>query len=545
MRTTIRLATLVLCIAALGPKFGVAQPYDAEPTWVARYDSIAYGAPALLATGPADALYVVGTAQGTRPGFQLLRYTAAGGLEWTRRYRQSSGFGFGGVATALAVDDAGYVYVAGFDEVQSIYDGFVTLKYAPDGSLCWVQTFSQERKDLRARAIALDDEGNVYVTGYGGGAMITVAYDHEGAVRWSLEEPGMQPHRDGNDWARLQFDVRGYLIVMGVLGAGGDFYRPLREVVVAKYATDGDRLWSNRLDNTDYSTGDARLSGGLGVDAQRNVYAVHTNPDDAIEIVKYNEDGFVLERGTFDLGDGEHDEVVDAAITPEGVVYVVSFSRFKMALTKVDAEGVLAWTGWYEGEDPSAVALHWPSSMDVDEAGNACMTGKSDGPNGMDYYTACYDVHGTLLFSDRYHHSFRDQALAALLDDRGNLYIAGTTEDDNVRALNTLKYAAAVPTSTEAEASPPPEPAFSLVALGPNPVASRTRFALTVPSAQRTSVEVYDLLGRKVFLLYDGVVPGHVSYEIVLDASGLPSGTYLCVARTATGTVSRAFHVVH
>lgn len=101
MSTTIRLATLLLCIVALEPKPGAAQPHEAEPTWVARYDSIAYGAPALLATGPADALYVLGTAQGTRPGFQLLRYTTAGGLEWSRRYRQSRGFGFDGVLRRL------------------------------------------------------------------------------------------------------------------------------------------------------------------------------------------------------------------------------------------------------------------------------------------------------------------------------------------------------------------------------------------------------------------------------------------------------------
>ncbi len=75
-------------------------------------------------------------------------------------------------ATEVVTDDAGNVYVLGefsgiaFSELsaEGLTDFFVA-KYAPDGELEWIRSAGGPSFD-RAQGIAVDDSGNVYVTGY-------------------------------------------------------------------------------------------------------------------------------------------------------------------------------------------------------------------------------------------------------------------------------------------------------------------------------------------------------------------------------------------
>lgn len=68
---------------------------------------------------------------------------------------------------------------------------------------------------------------------------------------------------------------------------------------------------------------------------------------------------------------------------------------------------------------------------------------------------------------------------------------------------------------------------FALTASYPNPFATRSQFELMVDRAQNVRVALYDLLGREVAVLHEGAVPAGVEHRVVIDASNLPSGTYL------------------
>ncbi|RMF51868.1 MAG: T9SS C-terminal target domain-containing protein, partial [Bacteroidetes bacterium] len=69
--------------------------------------------------------------------------------------------------------------------------------------------------------------------------------------------------------------------------------------------------------------------------------------------------------------------------------------------------------------------------------------------------------------------------------------------------------------------------AYALGAAYPNPFNPQTTFRLTVARTQQVTVSVYDVLGRRVALLYRGQLTGGDTHTFHFDATGLPGGLYL------------------
>jgi len=97
--------------------------------------------------------------------------TFAQNQEWVRRYN-GPGNGNDG-ATAIAVDNNGNVYITGASYGSGTYSDYATIKYAPNGQEIWVARYNGPGNgDDRAYAIAVDNNGNVYVTGYSWGSAL-------------------------------------------------------------------------------------------------------------------------------------------------------------------------------------------------------------------------------------------------------------------------------------------------------------------------------------------------------------------------------------
>ena len=126
------------------------------------------------------------------PGdYGTVKYDAAGNLLWLARYEGADRFS-SAFARAIALDAAGNVYVTGADdhffecdiELEPTEDDYATLKYSPMGEELWLATYDgPEDLDDGAADIAVDDQGNVYVTGQagstlfnGGGDIATIRY---------------------------------------------------------------------------------------------------------------------------------------------------------------------------------------------------------------------------------------------------------------------------------------------------------------------------------------------------------------------------------
>jgi hypothetical protein len=102
---------------------------------------------------------------------------------WTNTYPPSPvPSNINSVATSIAVDQAANVYVSGYSTGINSNNDIVTIKYGPNGNQVWLQRYNGPGNGNDAgNAIAVDNNGNVYVTGYdtttaGGTEIVTIKY---------------------------------------------------------------------------------------------------------------------------------------------------------------------------------------------------------------------------------------------------------------------------------------------------------------------------------------------------------------------------------
>ena len=97
--------------------------------------------------------------------------------------------------------------------------------------------------------------------------------------------------------------------------------------------------------------------------------------------------------------------------------------------------------------------------------------------------------------------------------------------DREVRAEVGLRLQEVVRDLVGIEAGDELPESFALFPAYPNPFDKRTRIRFQVPEAVHARIEVYDLLGRRVGVLFDRKVrPGE--YEVAFRAGNLASGLY-------------------
>ncbi len=61
----------------------------------------------------------------------------------------------------------------------------------------------------------------------------------------------------------------------------------------------------------------------------------------------------------------------------------------------------------------------------------------------------------------------------------------------------------------------------------PNPFNPQAQFRFAVNRSQAVRVDLYDMLGRRVTVLYEGAPLAGQMHTVRIDGRGLPSGTYL------------------
>lgn len=75
-------------------------------------------------------------------------------------------------------------------------------------------------------------------------------------------------------------------------------------------------------------------------------------------------------------------------------------------------------------------------------------------------------------------------------------------------------------------ARPRPAPAL-ITAPVPNPTGGAATFTVRLDRAESVTVDLVDLLGRRVAVLHDGPLTGGVAHRFVLATGGLPAGVYV------------------
>ena len=113
-------------------------------------------------------------------GYGTFKVDAHGNQLWTNYFPHTP---LGSTsATSIAVDSANNSYVTGYSPGTNGTNDIVTIKYDPNGNMVWLQRYSSPGGGNAAgNAIAVDNNGNVYVTGYdttaaGGTEIVTIKY---------------------------------------------------------------------------------------------------------------------------------------------------------------------------------------------------------------------------------------------------------------------------------------------------------------------------------------------------------------------------------
>ena len=215
---------------------------NGDTAWVRRYDGPAYlrdEAFSIDVDGSGNVCVTGWSWNGTDYDYATIKYYPNGGTAWVRRYD-----GPGHLldsAVAVAMDRWGNVYVTGSSWITQTDCDYLTIKYSPNGDTSWVRRFDCLANGVEhACAMAMDDAGNLYVAGTSnclgvGHDYATVKYDSSGRELWVRRYNGPD---DGPDVASaIAVDDYGNVYVTGTSRNSGS----REDFVTVKYVQTG--LW--------------------------------------------------------------------------------------------------------------------------------------------------------------------------------------------------------------------------------------------------------------------------------------------------------------
>jgi len=415
--------------------------------WIARYNgpgnSIDEARGIAVHNG---SVYVTGYSygEGTSSDYATIKYDSNGQELWVQRYNgEANGFDW---VIKMAVDNYGNVYVTGWSEGEGTDYDYATIKYNSDGQVVWVRRYNGPGNYRDgASAIAVDNHGNAYVTGgsYGNGTFdyATIKYDSNGQVVWIRRYNG---EANGDDRASaIAVDNYGNVYVTGYSYGDGTF-----DYVTIKYDSNGQVVWIKRYNGE--ANGDDRAS-AIAVDNYGNVYvtgwSIGLGTAYDYLTIKYNSDGEEVWIRRYN-GPGNFWDWVSAIVVDNyGNVYITGYSygdgTFDYATIKYDSNGQELWVQRYNGptdgdDDAWAIA--------VDNYGSVYVTGESYGNGTFDYVTIKYDSNGQVVWIRRYNGEANgdDRARAIAVDNYGNVYVTGVSEGQNTYDdYATIKYLSA------------------------------------------------------------------------------------------------------
>ncbi len=411
------------------------QQWATEYSGVGTVNDVAY---AVAVDGSAN-VYVTGYSQGNTGGNKYLtaKYNSSGVQQWTAGTTAESGFAEGlgssnGVFAkrAMATDAGGNVFLTG-----SLFNGlnwdYQTVMFNSAGVQQWAAQYNGSNNgDDYAHAIAVDINGNVYVTGQaaggpGGYEYATVKYNSSGVQQWVAIYNGTGSSSPDYGTA-LAVDGSGNVYVTGYSSNGSNL-----DYATIKYNSGGVQQWASIYNGTGNGDDWGRA---LAVDGSGNVYvtgqSVGSTGSWNYATVKYNSSG-VQQWASIYNGTGNGDDYANGLVVDgSGNVYVTgqsvgSTGSWNYATVKYNSSGVQQWASEYNGTG-NGPDLAW--ALAADGIGNVYVTGQSAGSTGnYNYATVKYNSSGVQQWASTYNGTANldDLANALVLDSSGNVYVAG------------------------------------------------------------------------------------------------------------------------
>lgn len=259
------------------------------------------------------------------------------GLLWNRTWGGSAEESF----HDIAYDDEGNIYITGYTASYGAgSDDIIILKYNPEGDSIWNRTWGSTELD-RAEAIAVDNESNVYITGYtkGFGAsindMVLLKYNSSGDKQWEkVVDVSSGEYERG---LGLVIDNSSNLIVVGhrdIPGGGGG-----SEIFITKYNSTGDQQW---LQSWGQGTGYVITGEDIALDKFDFIYVTgyrYHSFQGRRKIVKFNPDGDYVWHISWAWHSDDWGRSTIAIDNASEYIYCVGYGGGSLFLFKYDVSG--------------------------------------------------------------------------------------------------------------------------------------------------------------------------------------------------------------
>jgi outer membrane protein assembly factor BamB len=381
---------------------------------------------------------------------------------WVAKYNNGITNGTG-QALKMTLDSTGNIYVSGFSQNANSNLGYITVKYAPNGTQVWATRYdSTNYPSATPSGFALDNSNNVAVTGNA----LTIKYDTNGNQLWTAPYDGNAVAIDSggnsvvtgfasgfnteeispmgtNLWMATYeggmgpissqvalVDSLGNAYIAGSLPGCIPGYCSA-ELLIVKYDQNGNQLWTETYSEGDATVGEVQVE-GITFDAGGNVcLLVNFVSVGNYTVVKYDTNGDLIWTSYLDQSKAStahglaSDSNSDVVFTGQQPYKYTGVFSFVYCTYKVSANGVAMWTNEFPNPSFGSSAAN---AIAVDNANNVYVTGYSSGTNAINaIVTIKYDQNGNQIWVQRYNGPGNGNAAgnAIAVDNNGNVYVAG------------------------------------------------------------------------------------------------------------------------
>ncbi|HPQ67513.1 MAG TPA: hypothetical protein PKW95_00200 [bacterium] len=413
-----------------------------EVDWVARFDgggTINDIALAMAADASGN-VYVAGYSYGPTgdDDVRLVKFSAAGEFLWTQYY--SGGVGWDD-ARDLHVAADGTVTIVGFTTTEKDRAALLA-QYAPDGTQNWLTTWDGGGID-DGKAIAVDDAGYIYVAIESDGPdlsddIVTMRLTPAGEIDW------VQRYAGAGGWNDVAADIA--VTGAGVATVTGTARDASFDLIALQYESNGTLRWSDKYDPLGYSY---EIGVQVALDDAGRAYIVGSEltaeGTNDICVLCYEADGTRAWVRTFDGDPDTYDDGVSLALGDDLVVVTgcseVSTNDRDVRTIAFDMSGNQLWTDRFagpmiRGDDCGEVALiHDDGLITVVATSDSLLTEE-------DFLTLRYTADGDLVWSARYNGpgNRTDEATGGVVLPNGAVLVGGVSPDVTVD-FAVVKYA--------------------------------------------------------------------------------------------------------
>lgn len=314
-------------------------------------------------------------------------------VDWVRNYSERDQL----ENVPAAIDANNNVYTTGYTVFQGTRD-FTTIKYDASGNQQWVQHYNNlPLGDDRSNAVVVDASGFIYVTGQSEGSgtgldYATVKYDASGVQQWAVRYNGPG---NGDDIAvALAVDNNGNVFVTGKSKGSTS----QMDYATVKYNSSGVQQWVSRYNGT--GGGDDNAV-GVALGTGNRVFVTGTSKSSSnsndIVTVRYNFNNgnqmwvssingtsFGTDQANGLIADG-NDAVVFGSVENTS-------TQQDYVLAKLNGNnGNTVFQSSYNGYGSADIA----TSLAKDTQGDYVLTGTSRNVSTMEYHTLKYNSSGT------------------------------------------------------------------------------------------------------------------------------------------------------